>query len=108
MYGVVAYSVAARTREIGVRLALGANREDVFRLVVGDGLLLCFAGLLIGIPSALAATRVLSSFLYDTKPSDPLAFTAVSLVLIVVALIAAYVPARRAMKVDPMVALRYE
>jgi putative ABC transport system permease protein len=108
MYGVVAYSVAARTREIGIRLALGANREDVFRLVVGDGLLLCFAGLLIGIPSALAATRVLSSFLYDTKAGDPVAFAAVSLVLIVVALIAAYVPARRAMKVDPMVALRYE
>jgi putative ABC transport system permease protein len=108
MYGVVAYSVAARTREIGIRLALGANREDVFRLVVGDGLLLCLAGLLIGIPSALAATRVLSSFLYDTKPGDPVAFAVVSLVLIVVALIAAYVPARRAMEVDPMVALRYE
>ena len=108
MYGVVAYSVAARTREIGIRLALGAKREDVFKLVVGDGLLLCFAGLVIGIPSALAATRVLSSFLYDTKPGDPMAFAAVSLVLIVVAVIAAYVPARRAMKVDPMVALRYE
>jgi len=94
MYGVVAYSVAARTREIGIRLALGAKREDVFKLVVGDGLLLCLAGLLIGIPSALAATPVLSSFLYDTKPGDPLAFAAVSLVLIVVALIAAYVPAR--------------
>jgi putative ABC transport system permease protein len=75
---------------------------------VGDGLLLCLAGLLVGIPSALAATRVLSSFLYDTKPSDPVAFAAVSLLLIVVAVIAAYVPARRAMKVDPMVALHYE
>ncbi len=108
LYGVVAYSVAARTREIGIRLALGAKREDVFKLVVGDGLLLCLAGLLIGIPGALAATRVLSSFLYDTKPNDPIALAAVSLVLIAVALIAAYVPARRAMKVDPMVALRYE
>ena len=108
LYGVVAYSVAARTREIGIRLALGAKREDVFKLIVGDGLLLCLAGLLIGIPSALAATRVLSGFLYETKPSDPIAFAAVSLVLIAVALIAAYVPARRAMKVDPMVALRYE
>lgn len=108
LYGVVAYSVAARTREIGIRLALGAKREDVFRLVVGDGLLLCLVGLLIGIPSALAATRVLSSFLYNTRPGDPLAFAAVSLILIVVALIAAYVPARRAMQVDPMVALRYE
>ena len=108
MYGVVAYSVAARTREIGIRLALGAKREDVFKLVLGDGLLLCLAGLLIGIPGALAATRVLSGFLYDTKPGDPLAFAAVSLVLIVVALFAAYVPARRAMKVDPMVALRWE
>jgi putative ABC transport system permease protein len=108
LYGVVAYSVAARTREIGIRLALGAKREDVFKLVVGDGLLLSLAGLLIGIPSALAATRVLSSFLYDTKPGDPVAFAAVSLLLVVVALTAAYVPARRAMKVDPMVALRYE
>jgi len=108
MYGVVAYSVAARTREIGIRLALGAKREDLFKLVIGDGLLLCFAGLAIGIPSALVATRVLSSFLYDTKPGDPVAFAAVSLVLIVVAIVAAYLPARRAMKVDPMVALRYE
>jgi putative ABC transport system permease protein len=108
LYGVVAYSVAARTREIGIRLALGAKREDVFKLVIGDGLLLCLAGLLIGIPGALAATRVLSSFLYDTKPNDPIALAAVSLLLIAVALIAAYVPARRAMKVDPMVALRYE
>jgi len=108
MYGVVAYSVAARTREIGIRLALGAKREDVFKLVVGDGLILCLAGLLVGIPSALAATRVLSSFLYETKPGDPMAFISVSLLLIVVALTAACVPARRAMKVDPMVALRYE
>ena len=108
LYGVVAYSVAARTREIGIRLALGAKREDVFKLVVGDGLLLCLAGLLIGIPCALAATRVLSSFLYNTRPSDPIAFAAVSLVLVVVALVAAYIPARRAMQVDPMVALRYE
>jgi len=108
LYGVVAYSVAARTREIGIRLALGAKREDVFKLVIGDGMLLCLAGLLIGLPSALAVTRVLSSFLYDTKPGDPWAFAAVSLVLIAVALIAAYVPARRAMRVDPMVALRYE
>jgi len=108
LYGVVAYSVAARTREIGIRLALGAKREDVFRLVVGDGLVLCGAGLLVGIPGALAATRVLSSFLYQTKPGDPWVFAAVSTVLIVVALTAAYVPARRAMKVDPMAALRWE
>jgi len=108
LYGVVAYSVAARTREIGIRLALGAKREDVFKLVIGDGMLLCLTGLVIGIPGALAATRVLSSFLYDTKPSDPWAFAAVSLVLIAVALIAACVPARRATRVDPMVALRYE
>lgn len=108
LYGVVAYSVAARTREIGIRLALGAKREDVFRLVIGDGLILSLAGLLIGIPCALGATRVLAGFLYDTNPADPLAFGIVSLVLILVALIAAYIPARRAMKVDPMVALRYE
>ncbi len=108
LYGVVAYSVAARTREIGIRLALGAKREDVFKLVVGDGLSLCLAGLVIGVPSAVAATRVLSSFLYNTKPGDPIAFAAVSVLLVLVALMAAYIPARRAMQVDPMVALRWE
>ena len=108
IYGVMAYSVAQRSHEIGVRMALGAKRADVLKLVVGDSLLLCLAALLLGIPSALATARVLSSFLYDTKPNDPVVFTAVSLLLTGVALTATYIPARRAMKVDPLVALRYE
>src|SRR4029079_16812264 len=107
IYGVMAYSVAQRSHEIGIRMALGAQREDVMKLVVSDSLLLCLAALLVGIPSALAATHLLSSLLYDTKTNDPVAFAAVSLLLTGVALAATYFPARRAMKVDPMVALRY-
>ena len=108
VYGVVAYSVAARTHEIGIRMALGASRSDVLKLVVGDGLLLCAAGLMVGIPVGLLVTRVLSSFLYGTKPGDPMAFAGVSLLLTGMATLACYIPARRAMKVDPLVALRYE
>jgi putative ABC transport system permease protein len=108
IYGVMAYSVAQRSHEIGIRMALGAQREDVMKLVVSDSLLLCLTALLVGIPSALAATRLLSNLLYDTKTNDPVAFAAVSLLLTGVALAATYFPARRAMKVDPMVALRYE
>src|SRR5207244_2381673 len=108
VYGVVAYSVAARTREIGIRMALGASRSDVLKLIVGDGLLLCVAGLAVGVPLGLVSTRVLSSFLYSTKPSDPMAFAGVSLLLTGVAALASYVPARRALRVDPLVALRYE
>ncbi|HET9319127.1 MAG TPA: FtsX-like permease family protein, partial [Bryobacteraceae bacterium] len=108
IYGVMAYSVAQRSHEIGIRMALGAQREDVMKLVVSDSLLLCLTALLVGIPSALAATHLLSSLLYDTKTNDPVAFAAVSLLLTGVALAATYFPARRAMKVDPMVALRYE
>jgi putative ABC transport system permease protein len=105
---VVAYSVAARTREIGIRMALGAKRGDVLKLVLGDALLLALAGIAIGVPLGLVSTRVLSSFLYGTKVNDPVAFAGVSLLLIAVAAIASYFPARRAMGVDPPVALRYE
>ena len=108
LYGVVAFSVAARTREIGIRIALGARREEVMRLVVGDGLILCSAGVALGLPLAFAATRVLTSFLYGTKPGDPIAFGAISVLLAAVAALASYIPARRATKVDPLVALRYE
>ena len=107
-YGVVAFSVAARTREIGIRMALGARADEVLKLVVTDGLLLCGAGLAVGVPLAFTATRVLSSFLYGTKPGDPLAFIGVSILLTLVAALASYIPARRAAKVDPLVALRYE
>ena len=108
IYGVLAYSVAQRTREIGVRVALGAQSADVLRMLLRGTLVLVCAGLLIGGAGALAVTRVLERFLFEVKPSDPATFAAVALTLACAALAASYVPARRAMKVDPIVALRHE
>ena len=108
IYGLVSYSVAQRTREIGIRMALGAKRNDVLRLVLSEGFKLTIIGLVLGLVGAFAATKVLRNLLFEVKPTDPFTFIAVSLSLLVVALLACYIPARRATKVDPLEALRYE
>jgi putative ABC transport system permease protein len=106
--GVLAYSVTRRTREIGVRMALGAQRAGVLRLVVGQALRMTMAGLAVGLVAAFALTRLLRNFLFDVGPLDPATFVAASIVLVGAALIASYVPARRAATVDPLTALRAE
>lgn len=108
MYGVISYSVAQRTQEIGIRMALGARPYNVFRMVLAQGTRLAALGIAIGVAAALAVTRVMNSFLYGVGATDPLTFAAVSLLLFGIALVACYIPARRAMNVHPMVALRHE
>jgi putative ABC transport system permease protein len=108
LYGVLAYSVARRTKEIGTRLALGASRSDVLAMIVRDGFLLGCFGTVVGAGGALAATRVLRSFLFGVTPQDPLTFAVAAFVILVIAVLACWLPARKAAKVDPMVALRYE
>jgi putative ABC transport system permease protein len=108
LYGVIAYSVSQRTREIGIRIALGAQQNNVMRLILGEGMLLILIGLTIGLAGSLALTRFLSSLLFGVTATDPITFGAVAILLAVVALAACYLPARRAMRVNPIVALRYE
>jgi putative ABC transport system permease protein len=108
VYGVLAYTVTQRTQEIGVRMALGASRQNVFRLVLGSAGRLAVPGVLLGIVGGLIAAPVVRSILYNVSPLDPLSFAGTAAFLLVVALAASYFPARRAMSVDPMIALRSE
>jgi putative ABC transport system permease protein len=108
LYGVMAWMVSRRTREVGIRMALGAQRRDVLLLVIKHGLLLTMIGLAIGLTGAFFATRLVKSQLYQVSTTDPLTFGAILVLLGLVSLIACYLPARRATKVDPVVALRYE
>jgi putative ABC transport system permease protein len=108
IYGVMAYSVARRTREIGIRMSLGAGRGDVLKLVLRHSLLLIGIGLAVGLGGSLALTRLIASQLWGVTATDPATFVIVSLLLILVALTATFIPTRRAVQVDPTVALRYE
>lgn len=108
IYGVMSNTVAQRTHEIGVRMALGAGQGSVLKLVLANGMRLTFLGIVLGTAGAFALTRLMKGFLFHVTPTDPATFVEVALFLFLVALLASYIPARRATRVDPVVALRYE
>jgi putative ABC transport system permease protein len=108
LYGVTAYSVSQRTRELGIRISVGAERRDIFKLILGQGLAISALGLLAGLVAALAVTRLTAKLLYGVSATDPVTFIVIALLLLCVTLLACYFPARRATKVDPMIALRFE
>jgi predicted permease len=108
LYGVMSYTIAGRTRELGVRIALGAQRTDVLTMVLKEAMVLVVIGIAIGVPASIAASRIIASMLYGLKPHDPLAMVIVVALLATVGALAGFIPARRATRIDPMVALRYE
>jgi putative ABC transport system permease protein len=108
LYGVMSFAVSQRTRELGIRMALGARAVDVFRIVLRQGFGLIACGVVLGLAVSLAVTRLLASFLYGIRATDPITFAAIPIILAIVAGIACYIPARRATKVDPLIALKYE
>ena len=108
LYGVMSYLVEQQTREIGIRSALGAKRSHIFKLVIGRGVAMAFIGIVLGIAASLGLTRFLAGLLYGVTAVDPITFIVISILVLIVSVIASYIPARRATKVDPLVALRYE
>ena len=108
LYGVMAYSVTQRSHELGIRIAVGASPRDILRLVLGQGIRMTLLGAAFGLVASLFVTRALSSLLFGVSATDPVTFIAVPVVLALVAILACYLPARRAMRVDPIIALRYE
>jgi putative ABC transport system permease protein len=108
IYGVMSYAVTQRTHEIGIRMAVGAQPRDVFRMILGQGMMLTIIGMVAGLLGAFALTRLMATMLFSVKPTDPLTFGGVALLLLAIALIACYIPGRRATKVDPVNSLRYE